>query len=824
MMAAAGYVLCPTASSAQDSSQFLEAIDIISTSPISGGEVPIEKVPTGVTTATSEDFDKLPTSTIQNVLQQNVPGAIVVDLQGSDYQNEIRFRGFAASPVNGIPQGLAVYQNGVRINESFGDIVNFDFLPDSAIDSIDIQSANPVFGLNALGGSVAIKMRDGFNFQGVEIDLKTGGYGHRSGSIAGGMLSESGNVAGFVAIEGIEDAGWRDFSEAEVKRIYADFGIKTQSGGEFHVNYTGADNSIGVVAASPVDILDVDWNRTFTSPQVTDKEVHMVSINGKVDLDDNWKASGLAYYRKFDLNILDGNLAEFEACEEDNDILDRNGNVLNPAPTEDTLTGIGPTEDFVCGEEEDDEQPLLYGANGQPLRVDAVLDDPDDGAFGSIDRITQDAESYGTTLQFVNKGSIFGFNNQFLVGGSYDHGEVTYTASSEPGEITERFVVEGSGETITEGGEFTPRRLKTENSYYGVYFSNVTDLTDKLALTLGGRYNYVEIDLTDLTGNFPDLNANRTFERFNPMVGATYQVTPGLTFYGSYAEANRAPTAAELGCSDASAPCPVESFLTDDPPLDQVVSKSYEAGIRGKYDNVFGGSNALDFSIGYFHSTNEDDILSIASPEQGRGYFQNKSDTRREGIEAAVKYAADRWKMYANYSYTKATYLDSFYVPATGNPNALPVGQCPDEIDGVDADDIECLLVSPGDRMPGIPEHIFKAGIDFNVTPQWLVGADIIVTSDQVFFGDEANVAAKLAGYEKVDLRTTYDVTDKLQIYGSIENVFDKKYGLFGNFFQIEEPDEVAEAAGYDFLPDAGTSIVPSKPVTAYVGVKIKLD
>ena len=101
-----------------------------------------------------------------------MPGVILSDAQGNVFQRSLQYRGFDASPVNGQAQGLAVYQNGVRINESLGDIVNWDFLPDNAIEGITILGANPVYGLNALGGAVGIVMRDGFNFQGVEIDAR----------------------------------------------------------------------------------------------------------------------------------------------------------------------------------------------------------------------------------------------------------------------------------------------------------------------------------------------------------------------------------------------------------------------------------------------------------------------------------------------------------------------------------------------------------------------------------------------------------------------------------------------------------------------------
>ena len=124
-----------------------------------------------------------------SIIQQTVPGAILEDLQGNGFQQNLQYRGFNSSPLNGMPQGLAVYQNGVRINESFGDIVNWDFLPDSAIEGITIVGANPVFGLNALGGAVTILMRDGFNFQGTEIDVRGGSFGRVQGELATGQRS-----------------------------------------------------------------------------------------------------------------------------------------------------------------------------------------------------------------------------------------------------------------------------------------------------------------------------------------------------------------------------------------------------------------------------------------------------------------------------------------------------------------------------------------------------------------------------------------------------------------------------------------------------------
>ena len=53
------------------------------------------------------------------------------------------------------------------------------------------------------------------------------------------------------------------------------------------------------------------------------------------------------------------------------------------------------------------------------------------------------------------------------------------------------------------------------------------------------------------------------------------------TFYFNYSEANRAPTSIELGCADPSEPCNLPNALVSDPPLKQVVTRTFETGVRG---------------------------------------------------------------------------------------------------------------------------------------------------------------------------------------------------------------------------------------------------
>ena len=79
------------------------------------------------------------------------------DNEDNPYQPDVQYRGFTASPVLGTPTGIAVYQNGVRLNEPFGDNLTWDLVPDFAIDRLSIIPTNPVYGLNALGGALVLK-------------------------------------------------------------------------------------------------------------------------------------------------------------------------------------------------------------------------------------------------------------------------------------------------------------------------------------------------------------------------------------------------------------------------------------------------------------------------------------------------------------------------------------------------------------------------------------------------------------------------------------------------------------------------------------------
>ncbi len=770
----------------------MSATTAVPMAPVPGAELPLEKVPGGVTVLDGGDFAREGyVDTFQEVLRQRVPGVIISDLQGNEFQTNIQYRGFEASPVPGVPQGLAVYQNGVRINEAFADNVNWDFLPEIAIDNLAVVSGNPVYGLNALGGAIVVNMKSGFTYQGGEAIFSAGSFGRAEGDVQAGL--RSGNWGVYFGGERITDDGYRDFSSSEVKRMFFDLGYQN-SIVDLHFNLSGADNFVGVTASAPVQLLALNRERTFTSPQTTKNEMIMPAFNGTAKLNETTTLGGVAYYRSFKQSHDDGNITEAEECE-----------------------GDASLEGFLCIEEE-----LALDQTGNPIVFDDLRQ-----PLGSIDRTGQTADSWGGSLQLVNTDDVYGHQNQFLMGASYDKGEVTYGASSELGFFRPRFVVEGSGIVLSAPTEVEFKELGTANEYIGLYFSDTFNVTERLAVTAGGRWNHAKIEIQDLSGNAPELDGENDFERFNPAAGATYQLNHGLSLYGGYSEANRAPVAAEIACSDPNNPCLIESFLVADPPLDQVVSHTWEAGIRGERTQ---GAESLQWSAGLFRTLNTDDIITVYSPIAGRGVFENGGDTLRQGIEASVAYTNDRFFTYANYAFIDATYESNIELAAPDNPRATECisrggGGDDDEEEGEEEEEVRCIFVRPGDRIPGIPQHRFKAGFDYWITPKWKFGADTLAVSSQYFFQDDSNLNDPLGGYWTVDLHTSYDITPRIQIFGLVNNVFDREYGVFGTFFNLEAGNSGASAdpqLGDDFFTNPRT-ITPAPPVVAYGGVKVKL-
>jgi outer membrane receptor protein involved in Fe transport len=308
------------------------------------------------------------------------------------------------------------------------------------------------------------------------------------------------------------------------------------------------------------------------------------------------------------------------------------------------------------------------------------------------------------------------------------------------------------------------------------------------------------VNITDRSGSDPALNGDHTYVRFNPAVGLNYNPSKALNTYVTYNEGMRAPTPVELTCSDPSAPCKLPNAFLADPTLKPVVAKTWELGTRGLL--------AADtyYSASVFRTDLHDDIQFVSASASGTtGFFQNVGKTRRQGVELGLQQRWNKLQLKAAYSFIDATYQSSFTENSPNNTSANANGD---------------IQVQSGDRIPSIPRHNFKLRGEYAFTPRILLGVNVVYASSQFARGDENNQDARgqLPAYTVVNLDGRWNITDQLQLFGTVTNLFDRKYETFGvlgeNFFR-----------GPGFTYDAATAASeqfrsPGAPRGIWIGVR----
>jgi outer membrane receptor protein involved in Fe transport len=693
-------------------------------------------------------------------LQRLVPGVDIQGTTGNMLSPDVVFRGFVSSPVQGTPQGLAVYQNGVRVNEAFGDTMHWDMIPTFAILSMDMISNNPVFGLNALGGAVNIRMKDGFNTQGGRVEVSGGSYGRIQGAVDYGK--QIGDFAFYGALEGVQDGGFRQFGASTIRRFYGDLGYRA-NGNEYHLNAGLADNLFGASGPAPIQLLDQDWGGVYTTPQTSHTQMGQIALSGNFAFSPTWSLNTNAYVRRYIQHTVDGNPTNTQPCDD--------------------LT-------LLCY---NDTSTPANGLNGQQLNNPF----PSNAALGEIDRSSILTTSAGASAQLSNSGTLFGFKNHATFGASFDYGTTNYNATAELGVVAPNYVVIGSGTYLGPSGDpvaIGPVSVNSINRYFGLNILDAIDLTDKLTLSAGARFNLASISLADQLGG--DVNGQNQYNHVNPVVGLTYKLTPDLLVYGSYAESNRAPTPLELGCANPNHPCIMGAFLVSDPPLQQVVAQTFEAGFRGQQvlANDWG---AVGWKAGVYRTLSNNDILNVPSPtQQGFGYFANVGDTLRQGVEAQLNYRKGPFTVRATYAYIDATFRN-YLTLGSNSPSADANGN---------------IFVVPGDQLPMVPRQRGKVSLDWDINAQARIGADILITGPQRYAGDASNQQPMLPGYATVSLNGAYKITRNLEAFAIANNLLNHRYYTYGGYFETGQ------------LFQAFTnpeSVVPAQPLSVYAGLRM---
>ena len=306
-----------TATAAVPASQ-VEQITVIGTSPLPGSGVDRNAIPVDTQVLGSAAIAREGAPDVLQALNSQVAGVNLDSASGNPYQPSLFYNGFEVSPLQGTSQGVAIYVNGVRFNQPFGDTVNWDLIPAIAIAKLDVEGANPLFGLNALGGSFNIVLKDGFSQQGGQADVSGGAFGTVRGDIEYGV--QSGHQAFYVAGSVIHQDGWRDLQSTDIENVFADYGLK-RDGAEMHFDLTAANSVINGPGTAPVELLAVDSRAQFTAPNGIDNRSIQAALRTDIAINDVLSVQAQAYFDYFQQHVVNGNSANDTPCDDGSNLL-----------------------------------------------------------------------------------------------------------------------------------------------------------------------------------------------------------------------------------------------------------------------------------------------------------------------------------------------------------------------------------------------------------------------------------------------------------------------------------------------------------------------
>ena len=704
------------------------------TTPVLGNDVPLSQVPADVQVIDRQVLDARPTQSLATTLADQINAGSFTDTQGNAFNTTLNLRGYSASPVLGSAQGVSVYQNGTRVNDPFGDLVNWATIPSFAVQQIQVTpGVSPTFGLNALGGSASLQMKDGFSAPGGRFTVLGGSWDRVGGTAEYG--GSSGLLGFYGGVSALHDPGWREGSPSGVYQGYLDLRARGDAlDGGLSIGFTHAD-FVGN-GGSPRELLDQSYKAIFTKPDETEQDRYDLSGRASYTQSDRTRFQGVAYWRQNKLATSNGDDTELAPCTGDPSVL----------CTDAGLPGEKPASD----------------AGGAP--VPASLD-----VTGQLNTTETRTQALGSSLELVDHRDLFARENRFTLGSSLDYGFSHYDSGSELGRLNDARGVEGLDVAL--GGEDFNTAVRSQTRYFGIYLSDVYALSDKLSATASGRWNLARTELHDLAGTA--LDGTHHFDRLNPALGLSYAWTPELSTYLSYGESNRTPTPAELACADPARPCRIPNAFSADPSLDQVVSRSVELGSHGDVTlpwEVVTDYMSIHWSGALYAAWNHDDILFIASgPVLGSGFFSNAGTTQRLGAELSLDGRWARGTGFVRYGWVHATFESHLAIRSPNNPFADANGN---------------IHVAPGDRLPNVPEHDLRFGFQYRLTPQWSAGFDGVYVSSRPYQGDESNQLKPVSDYSLLNFETDYELARVLTLRLRVQNLFNQKYysaGVLGD-------------------------------------------
>ena len=850
----------------------LKEVRVINLTPLPGLGQTIEEVPTNVQSATAKDIEQSQAINLADFLNKNFGSVHVNDNSGNPFQVDINYRGYTASPLLGTPQGLSVYMDGVRMNQPFGDAVSWDLVPKSAIQGISLMpGSNPLFGLNTLGGALSIQTKDGLTNPGSEAEVSLGMHNRISTEIQKGGVTEGG-ISFYLLGSKFTDDGWRTASKSDVNQLFSKFGWKNKDTDlKFTYAYSGGKLMGG--GFQQENMLQRDRTSIFTKDDITNNSSHFLNLEGKHVLNDTMFLTGNAYYRN-SLSLTSNADINEESFGQGIYSSGESGVGRYSAAQVLTLAGLSAARGDPYARTIANTNSRYSSTGFFPsatCKTNATSnDEPNEKCTGILNTTRTSQNTLGLSGQLNFLSDVAWGSNTLVVGSSYDKSQTQFGQNAQFGYLNaDRSMTTvnafADGTQTSEGAFSQQVNLDSGTTNFSVFGSNTLSTPDKFHISVSARYNSSKINNTDnltdtnntkientlnaycsalavanrpawcvtglATGEWPGTNntltAAHTFHRINPAIGLSFTPHQGFNPYVSYSESSRAPTSIELGCADPDFGCRLPNSMAGDPPLKQVVAKSFELGTRGKTDSQ------LNWNAGLFHSRNSDDILFVAN-SSSTGYFKNFGKTKRVGAEFGANKTWGKLSYAANYTYLKATYETDEEVGSPYNSEAEG---------GI-------IHIKAGNQIPLIPKQLLKLQANYQFTPKYNTGVQLISVGSSYARGNENNKhlsgvendsgitsygSGKVPAYTIFNWVGTYQETPQLTYFSNINNLFDRKYYTSGQLgpaaFTANGGYNNGGCDGVNWNPTThqgacvgGMMYSPGAPRTIYVGVRYSLD
>ena len=531
--------------------------------PLEGLQLSREQIPSNVQSLSSKDIRDANATSLGDLMNSRLQSVNVNDYAGNPFQMDITFRGFSASPQLGTPQGLSVFLDGVRVNEPFGDVVNWDLIPMNALGSMDVfPGSNPLFGLNTLGGALSLRTKNGFDDAGADVKFTGGSWDRKKGEVSAGWNNRT--VGAFMAFTGFDEEGWRTNSPSQVNQGFARFDWR---GDDFSLRFStlAVGNNLIGNGLIPTDLYNKNPESVFTSPDSTENELQQYNLGGEFFFNDKLSLTGQIYRRDSSRKSVAGDIYE--------DFEDISASDLGrPSKSNGTLTGQpvcrypDANKDGIrdYGLDKDGDELVDPGTvnvalspndSNFLLEVQALnpgcstvkydrLTGPINGAAGdNTDPISTDpllspsGVIEGTPIGILSKTAIkqntdgaslqLNWNSdehKFMVGGSVDAANTDFDTSqrlgfidgnrrvySDPANMNPIFV---AGQQDIRNNSFTGK-----STTFSGYFSETYSPLDNLHLSFSGRLNHTRVKnhmRARTRAGFQNLHAIKDINQYHP--------------------------------------------------------------------------------------------------------------------------------------------------------------------------------------------------------------------------------------------------------------------------------------------------------------------